>query len=343
MSNETKVGLLAVIVIAISIFGYNFLKGVNILSAPNLLYATYKNVASLTVSSPIIINGLQVGVVKDIYFQEDMQTIEVEMNIEKDFKIPKDAEAVITSTGLMGGTAVYIKYKGICSDLDCAQSGDHLKGRIASALEAFIGEPEELNPYFNTIRKNIGPVLDTVKTRLTDPNSDDALSKSIRDIALVLENLKTTTANLNRMVLANSRPLNDVLKNAESLTGNLKANNQSIKGIIQNADSLTGNIAELELKTTLDSANLAIASLKTTMQSADQAVGQLTQLLEKINHGEGAIGKLMTDETIITQFKDAAFRLDTFLTDFQERPYRYMPLKSRKKVKKFDKLDSKGN
>ena len=342
MSNETKVGLLAVIVIAISIFGYNFLKGVNILSAPNLLYATYNNVASLTVSSPIIINGLQVGVVKDIYFQEDMQTIEVEMNIEKDFKIPKNAQAVITSMGLMGGTAVYIKYKGICSGGGCAQSGDYLNGQIASALEAFIGEPEELNPYFDSIKRNVGPILDTVKTRLSDPNSDDALSKSIRDIAVVLENLKTTTANLNRMVLANSKPLNDMLKNAESLTGNLKANNQSIQGIIQNADSLTGNIADLELKNTLDSANVAIASLKSTMQSADQAVGELTQLLQKINQGEGAIGRLMTDETIITQFKDAAFRLDTFLTDFQERPYRYMPLKSRKKVKKFDKLDSEG-
>jgi len=71
MTNETKVGLLAVITIVASIIGYNFLKGINLVNTPNLLYAKYENVASLTVSAPIMINGLQVGVVKDIYFLDD--------------------------------------------------------------------------------------------------------------------------------------------------------------------------------------------------------------------------------------------------------------------------------
>jgi phospholipid/cholesterol/gamma-HCH transport system substrate-binding protein len=341
MTNETKVGLLAVITIVASIIGYNFLKGVNVLNAPNLLYAQYENVASLSVSSPIIINGLQVGVVKDIYFMDDLQTIEVEMNIEKDYKIPKDAEAVITSLSIMGGTAIKLKYNSICNGPDCAQSGDQLKGRVASTLESFIGQPEELDPYFDGIKKNIGPITDTLKNRLSDPNSDDAISKSIRDIAVVLENLKNATANMNRMMVANSKPLNGVLKNAENITENLTESNQNIKGIMQNADSLTANLADLELEKTLNGANAAIASLNKTMASADQAVSQLTQLLEKINKGEGAIGKLMTDDTVITKFTDAAVRLDSFLTDFQKKPYRYMPLKSRKKVKRFDKLDAK--
>ena len=87
MSNETKVGILAVVAIALFIFGYNFLKGLNLLTTSNILYANYDNVSSLTVSSPVFINGLQVGVVKDIYFKDDLQTIEVEMNIENDYRI----------------------------------------------------------------------------------------------------------------------------------------------------------------------------------------------------------------------------------------------------------------
>lgn len=341
MTHETKVGLLAVITIIASVIGYNFLKGINLVNAPNLLYAKYENVASLTVSAPIMINGLQVGVVKDIYFLDDLQTIEVEMNIEQDYKIPKDAEAIITSLSIMGGTAIKIKYNSICGGPDCAQSGDRLKGRVASALESFIGQPEEIDPYFNGLKKNVRPIVDSLKASLTDPNSADDISKSIRDIAIVLENLKATTANMNKIMAANARPLNGVLKNAETFSGSLNESNQSIKGIMQNTDSLTAKFVDLEIEKTLTGANAAIASLQTTMASADKAVGQLTNLLEKVNNGEGAIGKLMTDESIVTKFAATATRLDSVMTDFQERPYRYMPLKSRRRVKKLDRLDAK--
>jgi len=145
MSNETRVGILAVVAIALAIVGYNFLKGLNLLTTSNLLYASYDNVSSLTVSAPIFVNGLQVGVVKDIYFKDDLQTIEVEMNIENDYRIPKDAEAVIASTSIMGGVAVYLKYKSVCGGPDCAQSGDHLTGRVASIMESFVGDTGEVN------------------------------------------------------------------------------------------------------------------------------------------------------------------------------------------------------
>jgi len=341
MTNETKVGLLAVITIVASIIGYNFLKGINLVNAPNLLYAKYENVASLTISAPIMINGLQVGVVKDIYFMEDMQTIEVEMNIEQDFKIPKDAQAIITSLSIMGGTAIKIKYNSVCGGPDCAQSGDRLAGRVAGPLEGLIGNPKDIDPYFNGLKKNVGPIVDSIKAGLSDPNADDDISKSIRDMAIIMENLKVTTARMNQLMLANAQPINGVLKNAESFSGNLNQSNQNIKGIMQNADSLTANLADLELEKTLNSTNEAIASLKTTMASADEAVGKLTQILDKVNKGEGALGKLMTDATVIDQFSSMAVRLDSVLTDFQDRPYRYMPLKSRRKVKKLDRLDAK--
>ena len=75
------------------------------------------------------------------------------------------------------------------------------------------------------------------------------------------------------------------------------------------------------------------------MTSADQAVGELTTLLKKINSGEGAVGKLLADESALTTLLDAAVSADTFFRDIKERPYRYIPLKSRRKVKKYDRQD----
>ncbi len=339
MSNETKVGILAVVAIVLFIFGYNFLKGLNLLTTSNILYSNYDNVSSLTVSSPVFINGLQVGVVKDIYFKDDLQTIEVEMNIENDYRIPKDAEAVIESTSLMGGVAVFLKYTSVCGGPDCAQSGDHLKGRLASIIETFVGDTGEVNNYLKEVERGVGPIVDSLKSRTLDPNSDDAISKTFRDMAVVMENLKTSTANLNRMLTTTKQPINGILTNAQSLTGSLDQRSRDIKGILDNTTALTGKLNALQLEATLASTNAAIESLQTTMTSADKAVGQLTNLLEKMNQGEGAVGKLLSDDSALTSLLSAAESADTLLTDIKERPYRYFPLKSRRKVKKFDRQD----
>ena len=341
MSNETKVGILAVVSIVLFIFGYNFLKGLNMLSNSTILYASYENVNSLTVSTPIFINGLQVGVVKDIYFKDDLQTIEVEMNIEDDYRIPKDAEAVIASTSLMGGVALHLRYKSVCAGADCAQSGDHIKGRLASVMETVVGDTGEVKEYLKEVQKGVGPIMDSLKASVSDPNSDDAISKSVRDISVVLENLKASTANLNRMVLSSRQPMNGILANAQSLTGSLDQRSRDIKGILVNTDSLTNKLNNLQIEATLASTNEAIASLKNTMTSADKAVGQLTSLLEKINSGEGAVGKLLNDDSSLTSLLSAAERADTLFKDIRERPYRYMPIKSRRKVKKYDRQDGK--
>ena len=339
MTNETKVGILAVIAIALFIFGYNFLKGLNMLTTSTILYSKYENVQSLTVSSPVFINGLQVGVVKDIYFLDDLQTIEVAMNIESDYRIPKDAEAVIESTSLMGGVAINLKYKSVCSGSDCAQDGDRLKGRLASIMETYVGDTGEVREYFKEVEKSVGPIVDTLKRKTLDPNSDDAISKTFRDMAIVMENLKTSTANLNKILLTSRQPVDGILTNTQSLTGSLDQRSRDIKGILDNTTDLTGKLNALQIEATVASATATIDSLKTTMSSANKAVGELTLLLEKLNQGEGAIGKLLKDDAALNSLFSAAIKADTLFTDIKERPYRYFPLKSRRKVKKYDRQD----
>ncbi|MDQ3279593.1 MAG: MCE family protein, partial [Bacteroidota bacterium] len=61
ISNEVKVGLLAVAAIAILIFGFNFLKGQSVFNKPFVLYARFPNIGALERSNVIKINGLNVG------------------------------------------------------------------------------------------------------------------------------------------------------------------------------------------------------------------------------------------------------------------------------------------
>jgi phospholipid/cholesterol/gamma-HCH transport system substrate-binding protein len=61
--------------------------------------------------------------------------------------------------------------------------------------------------------------------------------------------------------------------------------------------------------------------------------------MNKVNSGEGTLGKLLTDDKIYQRLNSATLAADTLFNDFQERPYRYVPFKSRKRVLKHDRKD----
>ena len=72
MSKEFKTGIVALIVLALFIGGTNFLKGENIFQPNSRQFQVeYSNIAGLSKSSLVTINGLKVGKVDKILFNPD--------------------------------------------------------------------------------------------------------------------------------------------------------------------------------------------------------------------------------------------------------------------------------
>jgi len=66
ISNETKIGTMAVVGIVLLVLGFNFLKGNNLFKKNNYIYAKYQDVQGLSKSNPVVINGLQVGRIENL-------------------------------------------------------------------------------------------------------------------------------------------------------------------------------------------------------------------------------------------------------------------------------------
>ena len=73
------------------------------------------------------------------------------------------------------------------------------------------------------------------------------------------------------------------------------------------------------------------------MKNAQGTIDNLNKVLDKINKGEGSLGKLANDEKLYDEIKDAAYKANVLMSDIQQRPNRYIPFKSSRKVKKIDK------
>ncbi|MCB0553857.1 MAG: MCE family protein [Phaeodactylibacter sp.] len=339
MSNEVKVGLLAVVATVLSIWGFKFIMGKNLLVKSNTYKVYYPNVDRMQVGTLVVINGVEVGSVAKVELMNDVnRTVEVTIDLKRGVNIPKSTKAVIISTGFMGGKAVVLEYDKPCNGDDCAQSGDTLQGELRGLVGSMLSG-EQLTGYMDILKSGLEEIIDTLNRQVLN-NPDSPLGKSVANLDATMANLKSATGQLDGLLRSSSGSINGTLDNLDAITGNLKNNNSKINSILNNADSLSSQLVAADLEQTLKEVNQAIASLRTTLQSADQALGGVSDVVGKIKQGEGSLGKLMQDEELYNNIKSLSERADSLVNDIQDRPYRYMPLKSRRKVLKYDAKDA---
>ena len=339
MSRETRIGILSVIAIAVSIWGYKFIKGQNILSAQQFFYVEYDDVGQMMPSSPVTFRGFQIGTVTDIFEKVDapQQKVVVEMEVKSSFKVPKNAIAEIRQT-VMGDKSIAIVFNDPCVDNTCADSGDFLNG-IYKSIPNSIMTPDEMDVYMERVSTGLQGVTKDLDKMMNDPNN--AIGKSMTDLQATMANLRTMSNLVNKELRRNGK-INDILEDVNGVTASIDP--KQVQSIVGNANTVSSKFNEVDLKgisatttKTLTDAQDAIKELTATMKNAQGTIDNLNKVLDKINKGEGSLGKLANDEKLYDEIKDAAYKANVLMSDIQQRPNRYIPFKSSRKVKKIDK------
>lgn len=339
MSNEIKVALLAIVAIALAYWGFRFIQGKNILTRSNLYYVSYDQIDGMAKSVPVRIRGFEVGYVADIKFSDDYQNIIVTLDLSKDIVISKNTVAAITADGIMGGKYVEL-LESTCVNNDCAKSGDSIEGITRSLLSSMVGQ-SEFKEYFKIVGDGIQNIIDSLNQKLMSGDGESGLSKTLKNLENTVANLESSSGQFDQLLRKSSDDIEGSMENLNTITGTIAENNDKIKSILENTDKMTADLSQGELKQTLEESLAAVKELRGTLKKADGMVGSFTSIAEGINKGEGTLGKLMKDEAMYNELVDALTTLDTILETFDERPYRYMPFKNRKKVLRYDRLDAK--
>ncbi len=326
---ETKIGLLAAVSIFLAIWGFQYLKGVNVLSSSTILYADYDNVMAIRESTPIYVNGLQVGLVVDIYqSKKNGEKITVEMNINTDRRIPKDAIAAITVISLMGDKSIEILFDEPCSGDNCAQNEDWLVGETRGTL-ASMASLDDVKSYLGAVNESMEGIFEELKNQIA---KDEKIGQTLNDLSATVANLKSATGKLDNLLGTSSGSIKNALANLETITDTLESSSAQIKSLIANADKFAGNLNELELAKTMDEATLTFQKLQATLSSADKAVEEMKDIMAKFNGGDGALAMLLNDKAFADQLKLTAKDVQLLLQDIRLHPERYRRILSKKKM-----------
>ncbi|MFZ1783675.1 MAG: MlaD family protein [Ferruginibacter sp.] len=306
ISNETKIGSLTAIAIAMLFLGFNFLKGKSFFGKSNNLYAKYTNVQGLAPSNPVTINGLQVGSVYSITTDKNMKEILVNMNLTKEVNIPVNSVAVIKPS-LLGIISI---------DITLGDAKTYLPKNDTVATEESIGIFNEvlgyINPVLNQVKKAVGSidsVLGSVNSIL-DPSAKNNLHATLANLNSTTANLIGASASLQTLLNTQTGALAGTLNNLNSFTGNLDKNNGKITSLVDNLDKTATNLSKLDLEKTLSVLNTTIGDLKST--------------IGKLNTNTGTVGLLLNDTRLYNNLTATTNKLNLLLDDLKTNPKRYI-------------------
>ncbi len=321
MKRETKIGLLAIVTLVIIFLGYRFLKGAGVFNSQNTFYIVYENVAGLGTGDLVTINGFRVGTVTSIVLNPDnVRSLIVGIGVDEDLPIPKTAGALIKSDGLLGGKFISLEFDVACAGSNCAETGDYLQPSEMSAIASLLGDPKELTPYFDALRSNVGPLIDSVTSR-TDTNT---IGRTMRNLEVTTQNLTLLTAKIDRLLGASSADLSRSLRSMAGITANLERNNAKIGSILTSVDSTTRKLSTVDLGNTLKEVELSLQELRSTLDKSNGAVQNLANVTEKIDQGDGTLGKLINDDDLYQRLERTAANVDLLLQDLRLNPKRYV-------------------
>ena len=306
INNETKIGIMAVVGIALLVLGFNFLKGNNLFKKNKYIYAKYQDVQGLSKSNPVVINGLQIGRIENLDGGKDMKQIIVTVSLTKDVNIPDNSLAVI-NPNLLGSLKLELQLGRFSTYL---QPGDTLLTTLSGG--AFDEALKVINPVLYEVRnavKSLDSVLNVV-TNVFDPASKNNIKNIISNLDKTTASFALSAASLQKILDTQNGALASSLNNVNSFTANLNSNNEKLNSILESAKTAAANFAAVDLKTTLDTLNIAIDNFK--------------KGAEKINSKDGSLGLLLNDTKLYDNLESTTHKLNILLDDVRVHPKRYV-------------------
>lgn len=278
-----------------TIFSFNYLKGINLFEKSRTFTVVYQNVEGLEPSNPVTISGYKIGKVQNINISNDgTNKLEIKLLIDNDVKFSKSSKAELYETGLIGGKAIAIipNY----DDKSIALDGDYLIGTIKPGFTELVNQRlSPLQEKLESAIKNADNVMLTINS-VFDNETKNSIQESIRNFKNLSMSLNETTENLHSLISDNSNSIDKSLKNIELTSENLSV--------------ITENISE--------------ANIKDLINNINSTVTGFNSIINKANEGKGSVSKFLENDAVFNNLENATLELEVLINDIKTNPNRYV-------------------
>ena len=291
---EAWVGLFVVAGIAAVLVTLMTMTNAAVFRGRYYVYTNVPNASGIRKGDPVLMRGVNIG--RILRFDIRAQGVDMRLEIEGEYKIPRDSRVEIKANGLLGGMVADV-IPG--TSTETLKWGDRIPGSTGEGLfdkmDALAGQADKI-----AVR---------VQSMLDDQT---------------VQNLKGSAANAHESL----QQLQAMLKEQR---GELRDLTSSLRRTAQSVDKATSGP---ELERTVKRMDEISQRLEGTVGTLDRSSNSLDSILARMERGEGTLGKLSKDDQLYKNaveatdnFNKSAQELQKLIGDLRANPKKYINLK----------------
>ncbi len=286
VSKELQIGIWVIVTLAVTYFGWNYLRGINIFNPTNYYYLKLSHINGLVETNDVKVKGYKIGLVQRIiYDYEDPNAdVIVVLQVDDDLKIPVGSKAALVSA-LIGSPSVEIRLDP--TNREYYQRGDTIPAYVDDGLMDSL--TEEIMPRIQTII----PQLDSLIVSLNAIAENKTIENSLENINAITKNLNKASVGLNRIV------------------------DKDVPELCQNFNGVMGNLNKV-------STNLSGVDFRATIGNLNKTLDGVRGITDKLNSGQGTLGLLLTDKALYNNLNTTVNSANGLVVDIREHPKRYI-------------------
>lgn len=286
ISKELQIGIWVIATLAVTFFGVNYLKGINIFNPTNYYYLKFSRINGLVETNDVTIRGYKVGLVKEIIYDYDHpeSDVLVILQVDDDLKIPVGSKGALV-TALIGAPSIELRLN--TENTELYKRGDTIPSYIDDGIMSSL--TEEVMPRIQTII----PQLDSLIMSLHAIAENKTIETSLENINSITKNLNKASVGINKIVD----------KDVPELCHN-------INGVMSNFDKVSANLSGVDFRATVNQLNNTLVSIR--------------GVTDKMNNGSGTLGLLLTNKELYNNLNATVGSANELVVDIKEHPKRYI-------------------
>lgn len=343
---QLRVGITAIFSLAlIGVLIYLLTGNTSLFTRDITVYTYLGDAAAVAIGSPVRINGINAGSVKDVELsgqKDPNRTVKIVLSIHENMlkQIPVDSEATISAENLLGSKFINIKRGQSATPIS---AGAEVRARetkeifeimdsffpLLTSAQVILKRVDNIVSMVESGKGNIGKMLtddtlyarvnnilgDFQKTSAAINNRQGSISKLLYDDALY-EDIRKPIQRMDRLLVAleEGKGTAGKLLKDPAVYDEVNRNLLVMKSILQDIQAGKGTAGKL-LKS--DEMHNQVAAL---LKNVDVTVS-------KLNQGQGTLGQLLVNPQLYESINLTTREMTGLLKDFRANPKKFLRIK----------------
>lgn len=290
---ELRVGILVIIALIIFVGTIIWIQGYRFGKENYKVSVQFKEVGALSEGDPVIVSGIRMGKVKDLWLIPN--GVMVELLISNDVVLLKGTKITVKNIGLMGERYISISPGDSDSLLDLTKP---IQGGYDTGIPEVMGM--------------MGEMISELRNLVYTLKSSVASKENLQKLSQTISDFQRLSASMADYVESNR-------KNLDKTAQNFVESSKAIKELITRNESTIDSVVNRTDQVT--------HQLKSITNDLEYLAAAARDFADKLQEGDGTLQMLVEDRRLYDDLRKTADNLDDLIQDIRENPKKYIQLK----------------